>query len=391
MKILLHSNAPWATTGYGQQTSIFAPLFRDAGHDVAISAFYGCQGAMLTWNGIKVYPGGYHPYGNDIILRHAAHHFGGDLRDGLILTLVDVWVLNAAEHTRANVANWVPVDHEPAPPKVIEYLEVSGSTPIAMSLHGERMLRQAGLDPLYVPHGIDTDVYYPRGKQEARASLKWPQDAFIVGMVAANKGYPGRKGFSQAIEAFAKFHLVHPDALLYLHTEPHGVIQGVNLPALLTAAQVPLERVIFADPYQNTLGYPPEHLAHVYSGMDVLLNPAYGEGFGIPVVEAQACGTPVIVTDWTAMSELCGTGWKVGGERWWTDQGSFWKVPAVDEIVWALGEAAESNGTLGAEAVAFASRYSARRVMDVYWQPTLAELERRCTPLDLPDVAFEAA
>ena len=37
MKILLHSNAPWAGSGYGQQCAQYAVLFREAGHDVAIS------------------------------------------------------------------------------------------------------------------------------------------------------------------------------------------------------------------------------------------------------------------------------------------------------------------------------------------------------------------
>jgi hypothetical protein len=37
--ILLHSNAPWAASGYGQQTKLFAPRLRDLGHHVAISAF----------------------------------------------------------------------------------------------------------------------------------------------------------------------------------------------------------------------------------------------------------------------------------------------------------------------------------------------------------------
>jgi glycosyltransferase involved in cell wall biosynthesis len=70
--------------------------------------------------------------------------------------------------------------------------------------------------------------------------------------------------------------------------------------------------------------------------MDVLLNPAMGEGFGITVLEAQACGTPAIVTDFSAMKEVCGAGWHVKYQPHWTGQNSWQASPDVDDIVSAL-------------------------------------------------------
>ena len=70
----------------------------------------------------------------------------------------------------------------------------------------------------------------------------------------------------------------------------------------------------------------------------MLLNASMGEGFGLTVLEAQACGVPAIVTDFTAMSEVCGAGWKVGYERHWTDQGSWQARPHVEELVESLEE-----------------------------------------------------
>jgi glycosyltransferase involved in cell wall biosynthesis len=72
--------------------------------------------------------------------------------------------------------------------------------------------------------------------------------------------------------------------------------------------------------------------------MDVLLNPAMGEGFGITVLEAQACGVPAIVTDFTAMREVCGAGWHVKHQPYWTGLGSWQAIPDVDDIVSALEE-----------------------------------------------------
>ena len=42
-RILWHSVAPWAGSGYGQQTRVFAPRVRDLGHHVAISAYLGAR------------------------------------------------------------------------------------------------------------------------------------------------------------------------------------------------------------------------------------------------------------------------------------------------------------------------------------------------------------
>ena len=55
MKVLLHSNAPWSPSGYGQQVALFAPrLARRV--DLSLSAFHGLQGGRLRWHDIEVLP-----------------------------------------------------------------------------------------------------------------------------------------------------------------------------------------------------------------------------------------------------------------------------------------------------------------------------------------------
>jgi hypothetical protein len=78
-----------------------------------------------------------------------------------------------------------------------------------------------------------------------------PDDAFLVGMVAANKGRPSRKGFSQAFQAFKKLSDKHENAYLYLHTtiDP-DVAVGENIPGILAALDVPDDRVMIADQYR---------------------------------------------------------------------------------------------------------------------------------------------
>jgi hypothetical protein len=92
------------------------------------------------------------------------------------------------------------------------------------------------------------------------------------------------------------------------------------------------------------------------------------------------------VTDFTAMPELCGAGWLVGGEPWWDPQhGAFFMPPSVEGIVGALEEAyrQRDNFELRARAREFALGYDADRVMAEHWTPVLEALTgpREVAPL----------
>jgi len=73
------------TTGYGNQTRLFAPRLKALGHEVAISAFYGLEGGVLNLGGILVLPRGRTPYGQDIAAEHAIN-FQADI----LITLISV-------------------------------------------------------------------------------------------------------------------------------------------------------------------------------------------------------------------------------------------------------------------------------------------------------------
>lgn len=378
MRILWASNVPWTGTGYGVQTALFAPRFRDAGHDVAIYATWGLGGSPQSWDGIPVFPSD-EQWGN-VTLPRTAKHWGDD-QECLVIFLGDVWPLKAEQIAEVNVAAWVPVDHDPVPPFVNAAFERLIRRPIAMSRFGERQFRERGRDPLYVPHGIDTNVYrpLPADRGPLRADLGIPDDAFVVGMVAANKGSrPPRKAFPQVFEAFRRFLDDHDDAYLYLHSEMSGKFDGIDLRALAIACEIPQDRVKFTPPWLMELEVKPHDVARIYSTFDVLAQPSYGEGFGVPIVEAQACGVPVIVNDWTAMPELCGAGWLVDGDRCWDEsQKSWFKSPRVNLILEAFQKAykARGNEALRSKARAFAMGYDADRVFEEFWVPALEELD----------------
>jgi glycosyltransferase involved in cell wall biosynthesis len=234
------------------------------------------------------------------------------------------------------------------------------------------------VDALYVPHGIDTNILCPGDREQARGKIGVPGDAFVVGMVAANKGNPSRKSFDEAFQAFARLLASHKDAVLYLHTEASGVVQGVDLPRLLAACDIPPANVVFCDQYAyQCLPQSTERMADTYRAMDVLLNPAQGEGFGVPMIEAQACGTPVITTDFSACPEVGKVGWHIGGQPFWTQQMSWQVRPNVDQITDALRSAYDMAGRLRDQAREHALTYDSDRVTAEHWVPALAEIDRR--------------
>jgi glycosyltransferase involved in cell wall biosynthesis len=195
-------------------------------------------------------------------------------------------------------------------------------------------------------------------------------------MNAANKGVmPNRKAFGENLLAFSMFAKNHPDAVLYLHTEPTGSMGGINLPELMNAVGLTKEQVIFGDPYFLRSGMPQSFLATIYTGFDVLLATSYGEGFGIPTIEAQACGTPVIASNFAASAELVGDGWLIDGQPLWDAmQKSWFNVPSVPQIIDALEQAYNRSRGTSEKAIEFAKQYEADAVYETYWKETLKGL-----------------
>jgi glycosyltransferase involved in cell wall biosynthesis len=397
VKIAWLSNPPFVGSGYGVQTGIFGPRFVKAGYEIAFLANCGVEGWHPLWKGLKVYPAD-GDWGNRTMVACAAN-FGDGLEDVQVIALCDPWVLNTENWPKdeLRIAIWAPVDHHPLPVPSRPVLAHECATPIAMSRFGERMMVEAGLDPLYVPHGVETAQFRPRPgmREEAREEMGLPRDAFVVGMVAANMGSPQmhRKAFPQAFQAFAKFRETHRDAVMYVHTNEwaRGRV-GLNLRALADRCGIPRKALKFTDLFTWEMGISRESLAEMYCAFDVLLNASMGEGFGVPLIEAQACGVPVIVSDHSSMTELVGPGWLIESVQDWYDgpQDAWFAVPSINGIVDALEQAYSDAGSRADAARAFAMQYDADRVTEYFWLPALRVLERG-RDREVPPVGIVAA
>lgn len=331
LRILWHSNSPWTPTGYGNQTALVTQGLHKAGYPIAVSSYYGLEGGILDMGGILCYPRIASTWGEDAMVNHAK-----DFKADIVISLCDIWILQTSAF-KGNIKwiAWAPIDHDEVPPPVLVRAREAYKV-IAYSKHGQRAFKRKGIDALYIPHCIDTKVFYPRDKKESRKIFNIPEDAYCVGMVAQNKSLPSRKAFQQSLEAFANFSKNKPQARIYLHTMMGTEQTGMNILEYCHHLKI-ADKIIYTAPYTYLFKLGSEELAKLYSSFDVFLNPAMGEGFGIPIVESQACGIPVIIGNWTSMPELCGSGLTVeSSEKWWTPLAAYQYHPKVESIEKAL-------------------------------------------------------
>jgi hypothetical protein len=379
------SNSPYAATGYGMQTAQVLKRLINDGYDVAMLSNYGREGANgeITVGGKKIpeYARGADLYSQDVTpLNHQHWKASNPDQPDLLVTLYDVWILKGKKYDEIPLACWVPIDHQPCPPGVMEWVSKPNVTPLAMSRFGQRMMENEGVESFYVPHAIE-QVFKPTNKVEGYATrtfLDLKETDFLVGMNAANKasGLVHRKAFAENLLAFSIFAKDKPDAKIYMHTDMFGAFGGWNIPNLLESVGLTTEQVVFCDQVMYRHGeITQQMLAGLYTTMDVYLGTSYGEGFGVGTIEAQACGTPVIVSNFAASKELCGDGWLVEGQPLYdAAQQSWFNIPSVPEIVRALEEDYARPRGKSEKAIKFAEQYDADYVYKTHWQPILSKL-----------------
>jgi glycosyltransferase involved in cell wall biosynthesis len=356
-------------SGYGTQTAVWIQKLTEMGHEVVVSAYYGLAGAPTQWNGITVLPGFGHAYCSASLSQHCKA-----VQPDLVLTLGDVWVLDAGLLREMPVAHWLPCDCRPMSLADRNVVEASGAQLMAMSRFGFDRFKSEGFDPVYCPHGIDLEMFHPPADREKiRADAQIGGD-FVIGINGANNDAI-RKSLPEQMLAFAKFNAKYPDTILTLHT---GVHQdgGQDLEAVAENLGI-TDRVRAVDQYRYTAGLvQAADLADWYGTIDVLACCSYGEGFGLPIVEAQACGTPVITTRGSSMEELNPLGIQVDGQPFWNGVHKGWWVrPDVTEMAEAFERAYLTRGEVDRAGLrGFASEYAVDAVADRFMKPAVDEL-----------------
>jgi glycosyltransferase involved in cell wall biosynthesis len=114
-----------------------------------------------------------------------------------------------------------------------------------------------------------------------------------------------------------------------------------------------------AEGFVHELGYVPvDDLPYLYAGATAFVFPSWYEGFGLPVIEAFACGVPVIASGVASLPEIAG-------------EAALYVDPANPEsIADAMGrlrDDADLRGRLIEEGLLRASRFTWRRTAELTW------------------------
>lgn len=141
--------------------------------------------------------------------------------------------------------------------------------------------------------GIDKDFYYPRTPEEINKSrshfgLIKPYLLF-VGTVQP------RKNLRFLIEAFAAAKLKNFD--LVIAGKPGWLYEEIYAAPKEFGVEDKVKFVGFVDP---------QLLPGLYSGAEAFVYPSLFEGFGLPLLEAMACGCPIIANNSSSIPEVVG-------------------------------------------------------------------------------------
>ncbi len=269
-----------------------------------------------------------------------------DCKPDIVMDVRDHWMLaHEAKSPLRKFYHWAimpTVDAEPQDePWIADYADADSVC--TYSDFGRDVLKREGCGKINwintMSPGVDTNVFKPeRNREEFRRKIGFSKDLFIIGTVMRNQK---RKLYPDLIEAFVEYlkyckeygyQELADRSYLYLHTSYPDV--GWDIPRLVKQFGIGHKILftyrctkcgqVFPSYFQDSiatcinpkcghksaglpttkLGVSDEALAGIYNLFNVYVQYANSEGFGMPQVEAAACGVPVFATDYSAMSDV---------------------------------------------------------------------------------------
>jgi glycosyltransferase involved in cell wall biosynthesis len=202
-----------------------------------------------------------------------------------------------------------------------------------------------------IPEAVDHDVFRPGDREEAAAHLARRHGVVRPFVLFVSSLWP-YKNCEGLLRAFAAARADLEGRQLVIVGPGRDTAYVGQLHALAESLGI-AEDVVWVG------GVPLEETAVFYRAADLLVYPSFNETFGLPLLEAMACGCPVVTSDRSAMPETA------GGAALLADPDDPASIAAA--ILEACGEAGEKLRLLGPErAAAFTWAATAESTLRVY-------------------------
>ena len=149
----------------------------------------------------------------------------------------------------------------------------------------------------HVVHNGLTHVFKPLDKQTARSlfshKVRLPLAEGYLLHIGGNQWYKNREGVIEIYDIWRSAYLLRLPLIMIGENPSYGLKERY-------------EQSPFKSNIHFLAGIDDEFIRSAYAGASVLLFPSFAEGFGWPIVEAMACGCPVVTTNEAPMIEVAG-------------------------------------------------------------------------------------
>lgn len=220
--------------------------------------------------------------------------------------------------------NILPWEHGVLPESWVQTFNAALDQVWVPSAFVARSFEHSGLVPeriRVIPNGVDTALYCPDGPQWPLPQRKKTVFLFVGGLIQ-------RKGIDLLLKAYAQAFSADDDVAL--------VIKGFGDQGVYSTGSLAEPLAFFrenpAAPALHLItrsDLSEQDLAALYRACDVYVHPYRGEGFGLPILEAMACGLPVVVPE-------------AGPAPEFSSSDSAWYLPT-----WTAFELGKSLGDIG--------------------------------------------
>jgi hypothetical protein len=146
---------------------------------------------------------------------------------------------------------------------------------------------------LVTPHGVDPETFKPMPERRADMRRQLGLDGFVFMSVGA---MTENKGTEVLLKAFAEVVQKRPDSRLLLKGLDPLHNSRERLQREFAALPFPVRRLLQEKVHYIGEQWSMDAMALLFQAADVYVSPYHAEGFNIPVLEAAACGLPLIVT-----------------------------------------------------------------------------------------------